>query len=419
MSPNPALGVLYHWLGGLASGSFYVPYRGVKSWSWETYWLVGGFFSWIIAPWTMASLLTNRLTAVLGAAHGSTLFWCYFFGLLWGVGGLTFGLTMRYLGLSLGMAIVMGLCAAFGTLMPPIFNGTFVHQVLGTTPGRIILFGIAVCLLGIAIAGLAGIFKERNLSGPLKQSAIQEFDLKKGFLVAVISGVMSSCFAYGLAAGDPIKALTVRAGTPPLWQGLPVLVIVLIGGFTTNFIWTVYLNFRNKSGHEYLASELPLDVIRGNDPPQPIEETALTGPTAGILIHSPAMSMRQTIRIPLLANYLLCAVAGITWYLQFFFYSMGETKMGAYTFSSWTLHMASIVIFSTLWGVGLKEWKGAGRIAVSLLIVGLLVLLSSTVIIGYGNYLNARGSQVIENKMITTVQRQLLAQRRVETGWAA
>src|ERR1039457_6655291 len=200
---------------------------------------------------------------------------------------------------------------------------------------------------------------------------------------------MSACFAYGLAAGDPIKALTVRAGTPPLWQGLPVLVIVLIGGFTTNFIWTVYLNFRNKSGHEYLASELPLDVIRGNDPPQPIEETALTGPTAGILIHSPAMSMRQTIRIPLLANYLLCAVAGITWYLQFFFYSMGETKMGAYTFSSWTLHMASIVIFSTLWGVGLKEWKGAGRTAIRLLVLGLAVLIGSTLIVGYGNYLNA------------------------------
>src|SRR5690348_3290542 len=143
MTPNPALGVFFHWLGGLASGSFYVPFRGVKRWSWETYWLVGGVFSWIIAPWAFALLLTQNLPAVLAHTSGKTHFWCYFFGLLWGVGGLTFGLTMRYLGLSLGMAIVMGLCAAFGTLMPPIFNGTFVTQVLGTTSGRVILLGIA------------------------------------------------------------------------------------------------------------------------------------------------------------------------------------------------------------------------------------------------------------------------------------
>ncbi len=156
MTPNPALGVLFHWLGGLASGSFYVPYRGVKRWSWETYWLVGGVFSWIIAPWVLASLLTRHLPAVLAATSTRTLFWCFLFGLLWGVGGLTFGLTMRYLGLSLGMAIVMGLCAAFGTLMPPIFRGTFVSQVLGTTSGRVVLLGIMICLVGIAIAGYGG-----------------------------------------------------------------------------------------------------------------------------------------------------------------------------------------------------------------------------------------------------------------------
>ncbi len=388
MTPNPALGVFFHWLGGLASGSFYVPYRGVKRWSWETYWLVGGIFSWIVAPWLLASLLTRHLPAVLAATPTATLFWCFFFGLLWGVGGLTFGLTMRYLGLSLGMAIVMGLCAAFGTLMPPIFNGTFVSQVLGKTSGRIILFGIFICLVGIAIAGLAGVYKERSMSDAAQHSVIQEFDLKKGFLVALLSGVMSACFAYGLAAGDPIKGLTIRAGTPGLWQGLPVLVVVLLGGFATNFVWTVYLNVRNKTGHEYLASELPVSfsATRG---PQPIEETALTGPTASVLTHAPAMTIRETVQVPLLRNYFLCALAGVTWYMQFFFYSMGETKMGAYKFSSWTLHMASIVIFSTLWGLGLKEWKGASKVSIRLLIIGLAVLLGSTIIIGYGNYLAA------------------------------
>jgi len=388
MPPNPALGVLLHWLGGLASGSFYVPYRAVKKWSWETYWLVGGVFSWIIAPWFFAGLLTRHLTAVLGGTSGKTLFWCFFFGLLWGVGGLTFGLTMRYLGLSLGMAIVMGLCAAFGTLMPPIVNGTFVTQVLQTTSGRVILFGIAVCLIGIAIAGLAGIHKERSMPVQAQKASIEEFNLRRGFLVAVLSGVMSACFAYGLAAGAPIKSLTLRAGTSPLWQGLPVLVVVLLGGFTTNFIWTVYLNIRNRTGHEYLAFELPVrDPGAGG--PQHVEETAFTGPTAAVLTHAPATTMRETVRVPLLSNYLLCALAGVTWYMQFFFYTMGETKMGVYNFSSWTLHMASIVIFSTLWGVGLKEWKGAGRTAVRLLVAGLAVLLSSTIIIGYGNYLAA------------------------------
>ncbi|MDQ2843918.1 MAG: L-rhamnose/proton symporter RhaT, partial [Acidobacteriota bacterium] len=345
MTPNPALGVLFHWLGGLASGSFYVPYRGVKRWSWETYWLVGGIFSWIIAPWFVAGLLTKHLPAVLAATSSKTLFWCFFFGLLWGVGGLTFGLTMRYLGLSLGMAIVMGLCAAFGTLMPPIFNGTFVSQVLGTTSGRVILLGIGICLAGIAIAGLAGVYKERSMPIEAQQSSIQEFDLKKGFLVAVLSGVMSACFAYGLAAGDPIKAATVRAGTPVLWRGLPVLVVVLLGGFTTNFLWTVYLNLRNKTGREYVMSEAPIEFSTPGGL-QPIEETALSGPNASVLTRvSTTATLAETVHVPLLSNYLFCALAGVTWYMQFFFYTMGETKMGAYTFSSWTLHMASIVIF--------------------------------------------------------------------------
>jgi L-rhamnose-H+ transport protein len=388
MTPNPALGVVYHWLGGLASGSFYVPYRFVRRWSWETYWLVGGIFSWIIAPWLIAFFLTRSLGAVLAATPGKTLFWCYFFGLLWGIGGLTFGLTMRYLGLSLGMAIVMGLCATFGTLMPPIFGGTFVSQVLETTSGRVILVGIAICLVGIAIAGLAGVYKERAMPPEEQKKAIEEFDLKKGFVIAVISGIMSACFAYGLAAGDPIKALTLQHGTPVLWQGLPVLIVVLLGGFTTNFIWTVSLNIRNRTGHEYLSSEIPVPVTF-KDPggPQPIEDTALNGPTTSVLTHTPAALMRETVQVPLLRNYLLCIVAGVTWYMQFFFYTMGETQMGVYKFSSWTLHMASIVIFSTLWGVGLKEWKGAGRTAIRLLVTGLAVLLGSTLIIGYGNYL--------------------------------
>jgi L-rhamnose-H+ transport protein len=395
MIANPALGVVFHWLGGLASGSFYVPYRWVKRWGWETYWLAGGIFSWIIAPWVLALLMTKDLTTVLSEAPASALFWAVVFGLLWGVGGLTFGLTMRYLGLSLGMAVVLGLCAAFGTLMPPIFRGVFMTEVMGTSSGRVILVGIFVCLVGIAMAGLAGIYKERAMSPEEQKAVIKEFDLRKGLAVATLSGVMSACFAYGLAAGDPIKALTLQHGTPVLWQGLPVLVVVLIGGFTTNFIWCVILNIRNKTGSQYFSSR-----VRGAaEHAEPTIESAFDAPSREMTEHIPARAAsRQALQVlerasageeraPMLANYLLCALAGTTWYFQFFFYTMGETQMGRFKFSSWTLHMASIIIFSSLWGLGLKEWKGSPASAMRLLFLALFLLVGSTVIVGYGNYL--------------------------------
>jgi L-rhamnose-H+ transport protein len=354
MTPNPASGVVFHWLGGLASGSFYVPFRGVKRWSWETYWLVGGVFSWIIAPWVLGLWMTNDLPAVLAATPAKTIFWCYFWGLLWGLGNATFGLTMRYLGLSLGMATIMGYCAAFGTLLPPIFDGVFATSVLGTVSGRVILAGVAVCLGGIASAGKAGMSKEKELSAEAKTAVIKEFNLRKGVPVATFSGVMSACFSYGLRAGDPIKTLTLSHGTSTLWQGLPVLVVVLLGGFTTNFIWSVFLNVRNQTGHQYIGRT---------------ERTP------------------EAARVPMLANYLFCALAGITWYFQFFFYTMGETQMGKYKFSSWTLHMASIIIFSSLWGIGLHEWKGASARTKTWLFATLLTLVLSTMIVGFGNYL--------------------------------
>lgn len=354
MASNPALGVLFHWLGGLASASFYVPYRFVKFWSWETYWLAGGVFSWIFAPLIFGLFLTNDLFQVLRGTPASTLFWCYFFGVLWGFGGLTFGLTMRYLGLSLGVAVALGYCAAFGTLIPPIFRGDFASMVLGTTSGRVILAGVAACVAGIGIAGIAGISKEKELTAEQKTAVIQEFDLKEGLLVATFCGVMSACFSYGLAASEPIRALTLSHGTAPLWQGLPALVVVLWGGFTTNVVWCLILSRRNRSFSEYLGV-----------PPEADKEK----------------------RIPAATNYVLCALAGTVWYFQFFFYTMGETQMGMYRFSSWTLHMASIMIFGSLLGLLLKEWKGASSRTMALLALSIASLVVSTVVVGYGNYL--------------------------------
>ncbi len=386
MVSNPFLGLLFHWIGGLASASFYIPYRGVKKWAWETYWLVGGFFSWIIAPWFFALLMTNDLFSVLKEASASTLFWTYFFGVLWGTGGLTFGLTMRYLGISLGMAVALGFCAAFGTLVPPIFDALFVTgspsiiQVFGTNSGMVILLGVVVCFAGIGVSGAAGMTKENEMSDEQKRAVIKEFDFKKGILVATFSGVMSACFSYGLHAGDPIKALTLRHGTAPLWQGLPVLVVVLLGGFTTNLVWCLFLNIRNRTGGQYFSS-----TERGSAS-GPILETAIDAPGEE-MARQADLPVVETDRVPFALNYLFCAIAGITWYFQFFFYTMGESQMGQYKFSSWTLHMASIIIFSTLWGLALKEWRGASGRAFTFLTLSLAVLVGSTVIIGYGNYL--------------------------------
>jgi L-rhamnose-H+ transport protein len=347
---NPALGVVLHAIGGLAAASFYIPYRRVQGWSWETYWLVGGVCSWIVAPWLFALTILPGTVDVLRSAHTTTLFWTFFFGVLWGVGGLTFGLTMRYLGIALGYAVALGLCAAFGTLIPPIFRGEL-GEILGQVAGQVVVLGVLVCLAGIAVSGRAGVRKEGEVSEADKKATVAEFSLGRGMGVAVACGVMSASMAYGFAAGKPIAEKALARGAPSLWQNLPVLIVILSGGFLTNCVWCLYLNLKNRSLSQYL---------------------------------SPGLGQA--------ANYALCALAGLTWYLQFFFYSMGTTRMGRYDFSSWTLHMASIIIFSTFWGLSLKEWKGTTAGTHRLVAAGLGLLVASTVIVGYGNYLAAQAA---------------------------
>jgi len=357
MTPNPLLGVLFHWIGGLASASFYVPYKQVRRWSWEVYWIVGGAFSWLIAPWVFALLRTEHLLQVLSATSASTLLWCWFWGVLWGLGGLTFGLTMRYLGMSLGMATVLGLTMVIGTLVPPIFHQTL-SLLIGTRSGAVTFFGIALALIGVVVVGRAGRAKERELTPAEARATIAEFNFKRGVVVAVFSGVMSSCFAFGLDAGAPIRALTLAAGTSELSQGLPVLCVVLVGGFTTNLIWCIYLIASNGTAAEFIGRRGPAPDADGAAP-------------------------------PLLRNYLFSALGGTTWYFQFFFYTMGESQMGAYAFSSWTLHMASIIIFATIWGFVLHEWAKSRSRTKRTVWLGVALLIIATIVIGAGNYLNA------------------------------
>jgi L-rhamnose-H+ transport protein len=390
---NPVLGVFFHWLGGLASASFYIPYRGVKRWSWETYWLVGGFFSWIIAPLALASLLVPDLWPTIGAAPRNSLLLAYMFGMMWGVGGLTFGLTMRYLGIALGMAVALGFCAAFGTLVPPLFssdpNGTL-WAMFGNLPGRTVLLGVLVCLLGIGVSGMAGMSKEKELSPEEKAATVKEFNFGKGMIIAVFSGILSSCMNFGFDAAQPLADLAKNAlvshGQSDLWQNLPVLIIVLWGGFTTNFIWCVILNLKNRSAHEYLnlrrTAVGEVSAAEGIMLSAAAEEKSVRQPVSAEDV------IRPMAPAPLLRNYFFSAIAGVTWYMQFFFFGMGKTRMGkALDFSSWTLHMASIIIFSTLWGIALHEWKGTSRRTHWLIVLGLVMLVGSTVIIGYGGYL--------------------------------
>ena len=345
-----ALGIFLHSVGGFAAGSFYIPFKKVRNWAWESYWLVNGFLSWIIMPWIIALVTVPGLISILRESPKSSIVWSYLFGLLWGIGGLTFGLSMRYLGMSLGYAIALGFCAAFGTIIPPIYFGTF-GALITSASGLTTLAGILVCLVGIAICGWAGISKEKELPDEKKKETIKEFNFTKGLWVATFAGVMSACMAFGIAAGKPIAKLAVERGVPSLWQNSPIFICILSGGFTTNFIWCLFLNIKNRTTKNYL----------------------------------------DTTNASLAGNYIFSALAGITWYFQFMFYGMGTTKMGQYDFSSWTIHMAFIIVFSNIWGLIFREWKGTSRRTHTIVFSGILVLILSTIIVGLGNYLASIG----------------------------
>ena len=386
MGTNPFIGVIYHWFGGFASATNFIPFRGIKRWSWEVYWLIQGFAAWIIAPAVLAYVFVPNVFDILQASPKSSVFYALLWGALWGIGGLTFGLAIRYLGIALGYAIALGLCTAFGTLIPPIYDGS-IHIIMHEPSGQIILLGVLVCLIAVGVNGAAGLSKEREITPEEKAEAGEsDFSFSKGIAVAIFAGIMSSFFAFGLKAGAPIGAIAktelLARHRLDLWQNLPILIVVLWGGFLTNFIWSAILIIKNGSLYQFA----------GEPGCNPMRATRVSGDTLVDLDpHDPSTYDRLTSKT-LVANYIFASVAGIIWYFQFFFYSMGQTKMGKYDFSSWTLHMASIIIFATLWGLVLKEWRGTSSRTKLLVAGGLILLVSSTVIVGYGNYLKASQS---------------------------
>jgi L-rhamnose-H+ transport protein len=386
LGPNPFIGVIYHWIGGFASATNFIPFRGIKRWSWEIYWLIQGFAAWIVAPIVLGSIFVPNLFGIIHQVYltnPKNVWLAFLFGILWGVGGITFGLAIRYLGIALGYAIALGLCAAFGTIVPPIAHGQF-GAILHSSAGQIILLGVLICVIGVAINGAAGVSKEHEVTPEEKAEAGEtDYNFGKGVTIAILAGFMSSFFAFGLDAGKPIgdlaKTQLLAAGKLDLWQNLPILVVVLWGGFVTNFIWSAILIFQNDSVRQFVGEP-------GNNP---MRATHASGDTLVDFDPLDPSTYDRVAPKTLVANYFFAALAGVVWYFQFFFYSMGQTKMGKYDFSSWTLHMASIIIFATLWGLFLKEWRGTSRRTKILVATGLFLLVSSTVVVGYGNYLKA------------------------------
>ena len=358
------LGVIFHFIGGFASGSFYIPYKKVKGWAWESYWIVGGLFSWLIIPPLAAYLTIPGFADIIQQTSSSTLGITYLFGLLWGIGGLTYGLGVRYLGVALGSSIILGLCMVFGALIPSIYYDFFPKEAKDTFTmlvcsgwGLTVMAGLALCVIGIIICGKAGMMKEKQLSSvkatdPHGMELKTEYKFGLGMFVAIVSGVLSACFNFGLEAGKPMADTANelwKAAHPGegnfLYQNNVTYVIVLWGGLTTNFIWCMILNARNKTFGDYTNKKTPL-----------------------------------------LKNYIFSALAGTTWFLQFFFYGMGESKLGNGA-SSWILHMAFIILVANMWGLVLKEWKGVTRKTVTTIIAGIIIIILSVLLVGYGNSL--------------------------------
>jgi L-rhamnose-H+ transport protein len=346
------LGILFHSIGGFSSGSFYMPFKKVKGWSWESYWIVGGFFSWLIVPPIAAYLTVPNFSEIISTTATSIKTVTYTMGLIWGIGGLTYGLGVRYLGMSLGNSITLGFCSAFGALVPSIYYNFYPVEgkvsftdMLSNTGGQWVLFGVLVCILGIAISGKAGMLKEADLALDKEIQRDKDFSLVKGLIIAIISGILSSFFNFGIEAGKPMADEAVRQGFNPLFQNNVTYIVILWGGLTTNFIWCMYLNFKNKSFKDYTNSATPISK-----------------------------------------NIMFSAIAGTMWFLQFFFYGMGESKLGNGA-SSWILHMATIILTANFWGFYLKEWTGVSKKTFRTFLLGIALILASIFIVGIGNSL--------------------------------
>lgn len=371
---NPALGVLIFVLGGLAGAVFYLPFKKVANWAWESYWFVYAIFGLVIVPWAIALTMSPNVLSVLKQSPGKELAYCFLCGAMWGIGGMTWGLMIRYLGVGLGLAIGCGLCSATGTVIPPIIKPVLerflsdapssgslgaaimsgVQSLYGTAAANVSLLGVLVSLIGIVLVGGAGMSKESELPEEEKKKAVAEYNFKLGILVAIFSGVMSAGMSFGLQGGATIEKLTqtVAPITSHAWKGFPVLVVVLLGGFAVNGGLCLFLNVKNRTTGDYVKSSSPLA-----------------------------------------ANWFFAALAGLLWCCQFICFKTGEPKMGDLGYVGWAVLMASSIAFSTVLGILLGEWKNTSGRTRSLLAAGLVLLALSSVLSGYAGSLKTPAAQ--------------------------
>lgn len=338
---NTIIGLIIIAIGSMAQSSSYVSINKVKNWSWECFWLMQGVFAWLLFPLLGAWLAMPAGVSLFDvwSSAGDGAWKAVAFGVLYGIGGLTFGLSMRFLGIALGQSLALGTCSAFGTLIPAILKG----EDLFTGDGLVLLIGVSIAIAGIAVIGYAGALKSQHMSDEEKMKAVKDFALKKGILIALLAGVMSACFNLGLEAGAPIKARLLELGASNLLALNPVILLVTIGGFLTNACYCLFQNYKNKTFKDY---------------------TSISGSN-------------------LMNNLLFCALAGVLWYSQFFGLGIGQSffEPGSVMMAfSWSILMSLNVLFSNAWGIVLKEWKGSGRKTITVLITGLLVLIVSIIL---------------------------------------
>jgi len=355
----PAAGTLIFVLGGAAGAVFYLPFRRIKDWSWESYWFVYALTGLVLVPWLLAWLTSPNLAQVLRSAPAGEVAYCMICGALWGFGGLTWGLMIRYLGFGLGLAMGAGLTSAAGTLIPPLLKGhDAIATMFGTAAGVISVVAALVSIAGIVLVGAAGMSKEREMPEKEKKKAVAEFNFRRGMALALFSGLMSSAMSFGLQGGPAIQKLatTVEPATTTIWAGMPVLVLVLLGGFAVNGAWCVWLNLRNRTAGDYFN--------------------------------------RQT---PLAANLICAGFAGLIWCSQFVCFKTGEPLMGPTSYIGWAVLMASQILFSQILGLALGEWRGASRRTVRLLAAGLVLLLASAAIAAYSGYVGSAPAATAAN----------------------
>ncbi len=343
VSANPLVGSLIFALGGLAGAVFAVPFRKIKNVQYESYWLFYALAGLLVFPLILGLATCPACFKVIGGAKPAVLAQCIGFGALWGFGGLTWGLMIRYLGIGLGLAIGCGLCSATGTLIPPLVTGQ-AGTLVATAGAKIVLGGVLGSLVGIALVGLAGKFKEGELTEEQKKAAVAEFDFKKGMLVALFSGIASAGMNFGLQSGGALEAAAKEAGTPAAWCGMPVLMVVLWGGLIVNVAWCLWQNKKNGSFGDYGK------MFGGN-----------------------------------FAAIVLAGLAGVIWACQFACQKIGEPQMGDLKYIGFAVVMGSSIFFSSLLGLFMGEWKGTGAKTKGCLALGILVLLVSFCVISYGS----------------------------------